>query len=93
MTINWSVPSHPPWEISVNNSKSLLTLKRNYLSGTIPYTVGNLGQLIILDKQGNKLTGSIPSELGNLGKLNFFLLSVNQLSGTIPSTLGNLSVL
>ncbi len=68
-----------------------LNLKSNRLSGSIPPTLGNLANLILLDLESNQLSGSVPTELGNLSNLTFLNLQRNQLSGSIPTELGKLS--
>ena len=68
-----------------------LFLLSNELSGTIPSSLGNLSNLVILDLRDNELSGTIPSSFGNLTKLEWLILAFNNLSGTIPSSFGNLS--
>lgn len=68
-----------------------LWLVDNKLSGSIPYQLGNLSQLDLIDLGGNKLSSSIPSQLGNLSNLEVLALNYNQLSGTIPSSFINLT--
>ena len=71
----------------------MLVLSSNYLTGTIPSTLGNLTQLTRLDLYDNQLNGTIPSTLGKLTQLKFLSLNGNQLDGTIPSSLGQLTQL
>ncbi|CAN1187539.1 Probable LRR receptor-like serine/threonine-protein kinase At3g47570 [Linum perenne] len=71
----------------------------NYLSGTIPTSIGklhSLHRLHIPSSIGNltklfdlDFTGVIPMEVGNLKNLGTLDLSYNMLSGSIPSSLGN----
>jgi predicted amidohydrolase YtcJ len=68
-----------------------LELLNNHLAGTLPATLGNLGQLQVLDMAWNQLSGAIPSTLGNLANLVWLRFELNQLSGDIPATLGNLA--
>ncbi|KAK1381344.1 Protein kinase domain-containing protein [Heracleum sosnowskyi] len=64
----------------------------NYLSGTLPSSLGNLTSLEHLDVSWNILiTGFIPSELGNLTNLSILYLSGNNLNGSIPSEIGTMS--
>ena len=63
------------------------------LSGTIPSTFRNLGNLERLMLYGNSLNGAIPAGLGDLSDLKSLLLHDNELTGQIPSELGNMSSL
>ncbi|KAK3444851.1 hypothetical protein EUGRSUZ_A00706, partial [Eucalyptus grandis] len=65
----------------------------NRLEGPIPYTLGDLKALHVLNLSHNAISGSIPPILGNLGKLESLDLSRNYLNGTIPSQLANLNFL
>ena len=60
------------------------------LSGSIPRSLGRLGQLTLLDLSFNSLGGAIPIELASLKSLDTLDLSVNRLSGEIPPELGAL---
>ncbi|CAA6660068.1 unnamed protein product [Spirodela intermedia] len=68
-----------------------LTLSENSFTGEIPWQLGQIVSLIILDLSNNKLTGTIPSSLGDLPNLQVLLLHHNSLSGIIPSSFSNLS--
>uniref|UniRef100_A0A0R0FM71 non-specific serine/threonine protein kinase n=1 Tax=Glycine max TaxID=3847 RepID=A0A0R0FM71_SOYBN len=70
-----------------------MRLHENKLSGSIPFTIGNLSKLSVLYISLNELTGPIPTSIGNLVNLNFMLLDENKLFGSIPFTIGNLSKL
>ncbi|XP_023748057.1 receptor-like protein EIX2 [Lactuca sativa] len=67
-----------------------LLLKNNLFNGSIPDSVCNVTDLIILDLSRNILSGTIPDCFGNLQELSNMILSSNRLSGVIPSSLGNL---
>lgn len=56
-----------------NFSTSLwvLTINQNYISGSMPSSIGNLANLKILDLSSNFLTGSVPHSIGNLGGFAF----------------------
>ncbi len=69
-----------------------IILSNNNLSGTIPSSIVDFPNLIILRLYSNQLSGSILSVLGNLSNLTDLQLNSNQLSGTIPPELGNLSI-
>ncbi|MBO1350644.1 MAG: putative Ig domain-containing protein, partial [Hormoscilla sp. GUM202] len=75
----------------VGSRVTKIQLNKNKLSGTIPSSLGSLGNLQVLDLDSNSLSGTIPSALGNLSNLQYLWLHGNDLSGTIPSALGNLS--
>ena len=74
-----------------NGRVTILNLRENQLSGSIPSELGNLTNLQSLSLQINQLSGSIPAALGSLTNLQKLWLRSNQLSGTIPSQLGNLT--
>ncbi|KAK3444856.1 hypothetical protein EUGRSUZ_A00698, partial [Eucalyptus grandis] len=65
----------------------------NRLEGPIPYTLGDLKALRVVNLSHNAISGSIPPVLGNLGKLESLDLSGNYLNGTIPAQLANLNFL
>ncbi|ETR72481.1 MAG: hypothetical protein OMM_01685 [Candidatus Magnetoglobus multicellularis str. Araruama] len=77
------------WEgITCNND--LITgiqLSNNRLSGSIPFDIGNLGDLVHLDLSHNYLYGEIPENMYLLNNLKELDLSYNHLSKTIPSEL------
>ncbi|OVA15863.1 Protein kinase domain [Macleaya cordata] len=64
---------------------SILVLRNNMISGSIPSSVGEYGKLQRLDLSFNNLTGRIPSSLFNLSSLSYLFLGNNSLSGTLPS--------
>ncbi|KAM5556657.1 hypothetical protein ABKV19_024173 [Rosa sericea] len=81
---------------SVANFSTQLTelyLGGNQITGTIPETLGNLNNLILLTLEENLFTGIIPASFGKLQKLQVLSLEINRLSGRIPSSLGNLTQL
>nr|GMC80825.1 probable LRR receptor-like serine/threonine-protein kinase At3g47570 [Ipomoea batatas] len=71
----------------------VLGLGENKLSGTIPLSIKNLVNLILLSLEENLLSGFIPSEIGDLQSLQVLFLSKNHFSGKIPLTLFNLTSL
>lgn len=70
-----------------------LVLENNNLDGFLPYSLGNLSHLEILDVWGNFLVGPIPGNIGTLSNLKELILGNNGFTGIIPPSLGNLSVL
>lgn len=67
-----------------------LDLKRNGLTGEIPWRIQALAYLESLDLRNNSLSGSIPPELGDLRNLVTLQLGSNWLEGVIPPELGEL---
>ena len=67
-----------------------LNMEGNLINGTIPTTIGLLGDLTSLSFGENNLVGTLPSELGLLQKLTSLKLFNNILSGNIPTELRNL---
>eukprot|EP01052_Picozoa_sp_SAG31_P023745 SAG31_NODE_1977_length_6750_cov_4.507442_3_plen_272_part_00 len=63
------------------------------LSGTIPSSLGDLTDLMILDLDHLHLSGTIPESLGRLTALTNLDLDHTHLSGTIPESLGHLTAL
>ncbi len=66
-------------------------LPRNNLDGYIPYEIGELRGLRILNLRSNRLYGSIPRELGSLTAMEELCLAANQLTEAIPKELTNLT--
>ncbi|MEM8893404.1 MAG: leucine-rich repeat domain-containing protein, partial [Bacteroidota bacterium] len=77
-------------ELSLDNDGVGVT--GNNLLGTLPTSLGDLTELIVLDlSENSNIFDNIPIELGNLTKLIDLQLDGNILSGTIPSEIGNLT--
>ena len=70
-----------------------INLAGNGLIGNLPYQVGDLQALELLDLRWNAIGGDLPNELGSLVSLETLLLTGNELRGEIPWTLGGLSSL
>ncbi|KAF8768532.1 hypothetical protein HU200_007542 [Digitaria exilis] len=71
-----------------------LLLNDNSLSGELPMTLGNMGNLqLVLDVSSNKFTDGLPSQLGNLVKLESLNLSHNEFNGSIPSSFASMASL
>ncbi|KAM5554387.1 hypothetical protein ABKV19_022661 [Rosa sericea] len=63
----------------------------NISEGPVPFSLGNLRDLIYLDLSYNKFNGQIPtSTLGNLTQLTYLSLSNNYFHGSVPQSLFNL---
>ncbi|KAG8646254.1 hypothetical protein MANES_10G137475v8, partial [Manihot esculenta] len=80
-----------PFEIPFP-SLQILVLSSNQLVGQLPYWLGSLKSLVVLDLEYNSLQGPIPV-LDNLKKLVVLKLAENELNGTLPDSLQQLSEL
>lgn len=69
----------------------MVDISINSLSGTIPFSFGNLFELEEFMISDNNVSGSIPSLLSNATKLIQLQLDTNQISGLIPREIGNLA--
>ncbi|KAK4726612.1 hypothetical protein R3W88_031529 [Solanum pinnatisectum] len=67
-----------------------LDLTRNYLSGSIPSSYGQL-RVTILSLLGNRISGPIPKELGDIFTLEELVLENNLLERPLPPNLGSLN--
>lgn len=63
---------------------SVLSLQSNNLSGALPASLGELGELRRLDLSFNRLFGSIPTRLADAPMLNVLDVRNNTLSGSVP---------
>eukprot|EP00253_Pinus_taeda_P001446 PITA_01446 len=71
-----------------------LLLSSTNVTGQLPYEIGRLSALQILDLSYNPgLTGPIPSSLGNLQQLHTLILTGCSFNGRIPTELGKLQKL
>eukprot|EP00268_Persea_americana_P042415 TRINITY_DN4244_c0_g1_i6.p1 TRINITY_DN4244_c0_g1~~TRINITY_DN4244_c0_g1_i6.p1 ORF type:complete len:107 (-),score=13.28 TRINITY_DN4244_c0_g1_i6:120-440(-) len=64
---------------------SILILRNNMISGTIPSNIGEHQALQQLDLSFNNLTGQVPSSLFESSSLIYLFLGNNRLSGSLPS--------
>ncbi|KAM3697870.1 hypothetical protein ACB098_06G145900 [Castanea mollissima] len=81
---------------AISNLSTQLTklyLGNNEISGTIPGSLANLFNLIILGLNGNHITSVIPTTFGKFEKMQALGLYGNRLSGEIPDSIGNLTQL
>ncbi|KAH7528140.1 hypothetical protein FEM48_Zijuj05G0040100 [Ziziphus jujuba var. spinosa] len=67
-----------------------LDLRRNYLTGSLSPSIGNLTRLQYLTIGINALSGEVPKEVGKLTELLSFSIAGNNFSGPLPSEIGNL---
>jgi Leucine-rich repeat (LRR) protein len=77
-----------PKEIGHLTNLSLLYMEKNFLTGNLPISLGNLQELFVLSLSQNKLSGQIPRSIGNLNQLSELYLQENFLSGPIQEALG-----
>ncbi|XP_074293724.1 uncharacterized protein LOC141620865 [Silene latifolia] len=73
---------------NLSTSLQRLALAHNPISGTIPASITNLINLILLDISDCNITGALPPDFGKLKNLELILLSSNGLTGRIPESLG-----
>jgi Leucine rich repeat N-terminal domain/Protein kinase domain/Leucine rich repeat len=69
----------------------VLSLRYNYLSGTLPSDLSSCTQLLTLNLESNHLSGEIPSVIFSLPQLTQLNLATNNLSGSIPTAFNNLT--
>ncbi|KAM5586738.1 putative LRR receptor-like serine/threonine-protein kinase [Rosa sericea] len=67
-------------------SLSVLVLRNNNISDSIPSNIGEYQSLSQLDLSFNNLTGQIPDSLFNLSSLSILFLGNNKLNGTLPES-------
>ena len=69
----------------------ILDLNYNDLTGGLPSSLSNLGNLTELRLWGSDLSGPIPPQIGELSRLRSLSLGHNRLSGELPEELAELS--
>lgn len=70
--------------ICMVNSLTILSLKQNQISGSIPEEIGQCKQLTHLYLSGNKFSGSLPNSLSQLVNLKRLNISDNNFNGELP---------
>ncbi|XXG46734.1 hypothetical protein AAC387_Pa02g1505 [Persea americana] len=83
----------PSCMVNLTTNLRNLYIGRNQLTGSIPFGIENLVNLIGLSMEDNFLTGIIPSSIGRLSKLQGLYLSNNKFMGEIPVSIGNITQL
>ncbi|KAL0903312.1 hypothetical protein M5K25_027681 [Dendrobium thyrsiflorum] len=73
----------------MSSSLIILDLNGNYISGSIPSSLGYLSKFSFVSLFNNSLTARIPPSLGNLSSLQHLDLYRNQLEGSMPEEIGN----
>ncbi|KAL4633928.1 hypothetical protein ACB092_04G159100 [Castanea dentata] len=66
------------------NSLTILSLKQNQISGSIPEEIGQCKELTHLYLSGNKFSGSLPNSLSQLVNLKRLDISDNNFNGELP---------
>lgn len=92
------INTRPPSSSNTTNTTMFpnlfsLWLDNNYISGSIPTTIGGISGLASLSVTNTSLTGSIPTQFGLLTGLKRVWLYDNELTGTLPTQLDNLNQL
>lgn len=77
--------------LTSSRNVNIISLGSYNLNGTIPVSIGNFSELVVLGLEYNMLVGEIPSSVGTLRKLRALGLFSNQLSGTIPPSIDDLT--
>ena len=84
------------WPLPLSNSSAsggashkmeVLQLDFNHLTGTIPVSLFEMTNLLLLYLYENFFSGSLPSQVGQLGLLHDLFVDGNQLSGTVRGDL------
>ncbi|KAM5581972.1 receptor-like protein EIX1 [Rosa sericea] len=70
-----------------------LDISRNFLTGRIPLSIGNLSRLTTLVISNNHLSGEVPNFWKSLSEVYIVDMSNNSLSGAMPISMGFLSTL
>nr|XP_043632366.1 probable inactive receptor kinase At5g58300 [Erigeron canadensis]XP_043632367.1 probable inactive receptor kinase At5g58300 [Erigeron canadensis] len=79
----------PPNSIGKLDALRILSLRSNFLNGSLPSDIPSIPTLQFLYLQNNNFTGDIPTPLSV--KLSILDLSFNSFSGNLPQTLNNLT--
>lgn len=69
-----------------NCTLSQISLSSYNLTGTIPFSFGNLSSLTFISLSSNQISGPLPESFGNLQKLSNFYISYNKLT-SLPNSL------
>ncbi|KAL6201502.1 hypothetical protein ACLB2K_025216 [Fragaria x ananassa] len=67
-----------------------LNLAYNQFEGSLPSSLEQCKQLLVLALGSNNFSGSIPRNIGNLTQIKYLHLGSNNLTGTIPHEIGHL---
>ncbi|KAG6794286.1 hypothetical protein POTOM_003528 [Populus tomentosa] len=70
---------------------AVLLISDNGFNGSIPFSLGNISSMQVLDLSNNNLQGQISEGIWNMSFLEFLNLSWNNFSGRLPSRFGTSS--
>ncbi|KAM2482382.1 hypothetical protein FF1_039943 [Malus domestica] len=83
-----------PWNLDQKFPKlESLYLAENHLNGTIPPSICNMRNLLVLSLRSNQLSGEFPRERSLLPDILILDAAYNNLSGKLPSSMGALGSL
>ncbi|KAL6840482.1 hypothetical protein ACP4OV_030292 [Aristida adscensionis] len=83
----------PPYLGNFSTLLQIFVADNNSITGSIPSTLANLSNLILLSLSENLINGSIPTAITAMNNLQELNLANNNLSGTIPLELSGLTSL
>ncbi|KAM3220675.1 receptor kinase-like protein Xa21 [Capsicum annuum] len=72
---------------------TMLNLSNNFFHGVLPYELGNLPHLEVIDVHNNQLEGTVHTSVSNITRLKRLRFDGNSFSGKIPAEIGNLTQL
>ncbi|ORY41259.1 L domain-like protein [Rhizoclosmatium globosum] len=91
LSLNSNLITSIPSELWTLSNLEFLKLNNNpYLRMKIPFEIGNLKRLRIMQMHAMNLYGSIPPEIGKLTNLESLYLNDNYLSGEVPKEINQL---
>ncbi|WP_405399643.1 T9SS type B sorting domain-containing protein [Maribacter sp. Asnod2-G09] len=79
--------------VGIDMNPTNTNISSNNLTGELPYEIGDLAYLQVLDVGIQNLSGQIPDRLTELTELRYLRLKANQFTGPIPDTIDNLTEL
>ncbi|CUG85516.1 GP46-like surface antigen, putative [Bodo saltans] len=97
---NWLLPASKRWNfaasvcsftgVQCSNATGDITaieLAASGLSGSLPDSLGQLANMVLVNLTSNAISNSIPATLSNWTSISRFVVSNNKLSGSLPSSL------
>ncbi|KAK2989948.1 LOW QUALITY PROTEIN: hypothetical protein RJ640_019346 [Escallonia rubra] len=92
--LTWQITRSIPGSIGhVMQRLQVLDLSGNFLTGSIPSSLGKVKPLVFLFLSNNQLTGKIHDEWGSFQSLDTIDVSYNHFSGEIPTSICSLPLL
>ncbi|RCV26888.1 hypothetical protein SETIT_5G281400v2 [Setaria italica] len=83
----------PPYMGNLSTVLQYFIADYNMITGSIPSTLANLSNMLVISLGGNNLSGKIPTTISAMKNLQELNLSSNSLSGTIPAEISRLTSL